>query len=442
MKTKSLVLFAALCMPASSQTEPVLPLSLKRAVAIAAAPEGNTRIQLAREYIRQAESRSAQARAALLPNIDGSVSFQNVTRNLEAYGLGLSIPNLGFSIPTFVGPYGIFDARATLGQNVLDASAIRRFQASKAGIRTAEADSDSAKDQVSSLVAKFYLAALRAEARVEAAKANLNLSETLLKLAQNQKAAGTATGIDETRARVQLANDQQRLLVAENERTQSHLQLLRAMDLRLETKIQLTDKLEFKPAGEANVEKALAVARQSRSDWKAQIQREDGARLNYSATKLERLPSLAGFADYGPIGTGFDNMRPTRTIGFNVKVPIFDGGRRDARRTESLSQFRQEQIKKTDLERQIELEIRLATDNMRSAEEEVKVAEEGLTLSGQEMEQARRRFENGIVSSVEVTEAQTRVERARDNRIAALFLYNQARIDLLQAMGTIRTALD
>jgi len=135
-------------------------------------------------------------------------------------------------------------------------------------------------------------------------------------------------------------------------------------------------------------------------------------------------------------------MRPTRTIGFNVKVPIFDGGRRDARRTESLSQFRQEQIKKTDLERKIELEIRLATDNLRSAEEQVKVAEEGLTLSGQEMEQARRRFENGIVSSVEVTEAQTRVERARDNRIAALFLYNQARIDLLQAMGTIRTALD
>jgi outer membrane protein TolC len=283
---------------------------------------------------------------------------------------------------------------------------------------------------------------LRAEARVEAAKANLNLSETLLKLAQNQKAAGTATGIDVTRARVQLANDQQRLLVAENDRTQSHLHLLRAMDLRLETRVQLTDRLEFKPAGDSSVEKALAVARQSRSDWKAQIQREDGARLNYSATKLERLPSLAGFADYGSIGTGFDNLRATRTIGFNVKVPIFDGGRRDARRTESLSQFRQEQIRKTDLERHIELEIRLALDNLHSAEEQFKVAEDGLTLSGQEMEQARRRFENGIVSSVEVTEAQTRMERARDNRIAALFLYNQARIDLLQAMGTIRTALD
>jgi outer membrane protein TolC len=37
-----------------------------------------------------------------------------------------------------------------------------------------------------------------------------------------------------------------------------------------------------------------------------------------------------------------------------------------------------------------------------------------------------------------VTDAQTRLERARDNQIAALFNYNLSRIDLGQALGDTR----
>ena len=119
-------------------------------------------------------------------------------------------------------------------------------------------------------------------------------------------------------------------------------------------------------------------------------------------------------------------------------MPIFDGGRRDARRAEAASQYRQERIRTNDLNEQIELDVRLALDSLRSAEEQVKVAQEGLALSENELAQARRRYEAGVANSVEVTDAQTRLERARDNQIDALFNYNLARIDLGQAMGTIR----
>ena len=40
---------------------------------------------------------------------------------------------------------------------------------------------------------------------------------------------------------------------------------------------------------------------------------------------------------------------------------------------------------------------------------------------------------------MEVTDAQTRLERARDNQTAALYNYNVARIDLAQAMGKVRS---
>ena len=55
--------------------------------------------------------------------------------------------------------------------------------------------------------------------------------------------------------------------------------------------------------------------------------------------------------------------------------------------------------------------------------------------------QARRRYEAGVTSSLEVVDAQTRTERARDNRVMALYQYNQARIDLATAMGAIHRIL-
>jgi outer membrane protein TolC len=40
-----------------------------------------------------------------------------------------------------------------------------------------------------------------------------------------------------------------------------------------------------------------------------------------------------------------------------------------------------------------------------------------------------------------VTDAQTRLERARDNQTAALYNYSVARIDLAQAMGKVRSTV-
>jgi outer membrane protein TolC len=130
--------------------------------------------------------------------------------------------------------------------------------------------------------------------------------------------------------------------------------------------------------------------------------------------------------------------QPTYLYGVSVKVPIFDGGRRDARRGESLSQYRQEQTRTRDVKEQVELDVRLAFDSIRSAAEEVSAAREGVQLAEQELAQARRRYQAGVTNSIEVTDAQTRLDRARDNQIAALYDYNLARIDLATATGRIR----
>jgi outer membrane protein len=420
-----------------------LPLSLKRAVDIALSREGNTAIVLAGESLAQARDRSTEARAALLPDVEGAFNTQNRTENLAAQGfsskLFSAIPIPGFAFPAFVGPFTTMDARVSATQSVFDFSSIRRFQASKAGTEAARSDLDSTGEQVAAQVAKAYLAGIKADADVESAEANVALSEALLTQSDNEKKAGTGTGIEITRARVQLANDRQRLLEARNARRAAYLRLLRAMNLRLDAALQLTDKLQYLPVDAVTLDQARAAALKQRPDYEAQREREANARLSASATKMERLPSVSAFGDYGASGTGFDNSLPTRTVGISVRVPIFDGGRRDARRAESASQLRAEQARSNDLKEQIELDVRLALDELGSADDEVKVAREGLELSENELAQARRRYAAGVTNSIEVTDAQTRLERARDNQTAALYNYNLARMDLAQAMGRVRS---
>jgi len=415
-----------------------IELSLKRAVEIAIAPEGSAKVQLALEAQRQAESRSDQARAALLPDLSGSFSYESMTRNLQAFGLRLNSPIPGIQIPTFVGPFNVLDARVSVTQSIFDLSSIRRYQASKVGVTSAKSDVSGTEEQVAAQVARAYLAAIRADADVDAVKADVALSEALQKQAENLKEAGTGTGIEITRARVQLASDRQRLLVAENARRAAGLQLARAMALRLDAELVLTDKLGYVPVDSVTLEEAKARAFKDRPDYLAQQERESTARISADATKLERLPSLAALADYGSSGTGLTSSLPTRTVGVSVRLPIFDGGRRDARRAESASQYRAEHVKTNDLKEQIELDVRLALDELHSAEDQVKVAREGLALADNELTQARRRYDAGVAISLEVTDAQTRLARARDNQTAALYNYNLARIDLAQAMGSVR----
>jgi outer membrane protein TolC len=412
---------------------------LKRAVEVAVSPEGNTRIQLSDEALKQAQSRSAEARAALLPDLEASLTDRDQTSNLAAMGIKVVVPIPGFQFPTFVGPFTTMDARATVTQSVFDFSSIKRFQASKVGVSSARSDVDSTEEQVAAQVARAYLAAVRADADVETAQSDVTLAEAVLKQAENQKTAGTGTGIEITRAKVQLANDRQRLLVAGNQRTSARLQLMRVMGLRLDTELELTDKLAYVPVDAVTMEQAKAQALKERPDLKAQQEREANARMAASATKMERLPSVAAFGDYGSIGTGFDNALPTRTYGISLRVPVFDGGRRDARRAESASQYRSEKVRTNDLKEQIELDVRLALDGLESAEQQVKVAKEGLELSENELAQARRRNDAGVAIGVEVTDAQSRLERARDNQTAALYNYNVARIDLAQALGKVRS---
>ena len=286
-------------------------------------------------------------------------------------------------------------------------------------------------------VGLLYIEALRADEAVKARVADIELSQQLLKLARDRKAAGIATGLDVTREEVQLENNKQRMLVSQNEQESARLNLIRSLGIAFDVRLTLIDELKFVRTEAQPAEAALTVAREQRLELRAQENRQRLAALALSSVTSERIPSLSLHGDYGWIGLKPEDALATRSIGLIFSIPIFDGGQRESRISETRSRVRQESIRLKDVSDQVTLEVRNALLTLESSTQQVTVAEKGMELALKELTFARDRFTAGLTTNIEVTNAQTSVARARDNQIEALFRFNASRINLARAKGEI-----
>src|SRR5690348_7252465 len=116
--------FVALAIaPAASAAESGATVHLTLSDAVSRALSENAAAQLATTEISRAETLAAQARSALLPQVNGSALESNQTINFETFGF---IPP-GSS--PLVGPFYVFDAHVTAAMNVLQIAARKRLEA-------------------------------------------------------------------------------------------------------------------------------------------------------------------------------------------------------------------------------------------------------------------------------------------------------------------------
>jgi outer membrane protein TolC len=387
----------------------------------------------AREQQREAEGIRQQSLAGLLPNISGQAYQANLTQNLAA--LGFRPGTFGLR-STFIGPFNNFDARLRLAQNIFDLSAIRRFQAGRAGVELAGLREELAREQVATVTALAYLEALRAERGVAAAEANVELARALLQLAEDQHKAGVATGVDVTRAETRLAEEQLRLAQAQTAAEQARLNLKRIIGVPLEASFVLTDQLRFVREPLPSLDEALAQAAQNRREILLAEGQVRLSALERQAASAEQLPSVAFVGDYGTSGiTPTDTALPTRRVAIQLNVPIFNGGLTRGRVAAAASRQRQAELELDSIRRQVEEDVRLAFANLRTAEAQVRAADESVRLAERELEMARDRFQAGVGDNLEVVNAQTALANAREAQITALAVYNAARLNLASALG-------
>ena len=244
---------------AASRQRP-LELRLSMQDAMRAAVESNPTIQIFKERVTQAEEQAFTQRGALLPNLSARISGARRRFFLGSFGGRAGVTN----------PRDFYDGRVAFTQNLFSLSLIQKWRAARTNIEVASLDSETQKMDTMAIVALAYLEALRVKKAVKARLADVKLNNQLLRLAMERKSVGMATKLDVTRAKVQLENEKQRLLIARNGYGSAKLNLSRGIGLSFDVNLILTDKLKLVPVTPQPVDEALQVARAHRVELKAQ----------------------------------------------------------------------------------------------------------------------------------------------------------------------------
>jgi outer membrane protein TolC len=416
----------------STASSSPMRLSLEQSVALALKQNPTQQIAV----ITAAESVQDKniSRADLLPEAHLHVADSANRVNLHAeFGGEPLVP--GSNLPGHIGPYQLFSAGPTFGSSIFDLSLWKRYQAARANVDASKADSLSTREQVILLVVSQYIGGLRAVANVEASRSRVDLAQALYDQAADLQKEGVGTGIDTLRANVELQNEKQVLIEAENNRDASIFGLAKLLNLNPRQKVELADSLGFFDTPQPDVEGSIDQALSAREEWKSIEAQQKVAKLNKQASEYERLPSLRFDGNWAYLGTNTSNGIPTYQYQASFDVPIFTGGRIKAEVTKANLEVQKLEQQKDDLRNQIALDVKTSLLNLQSARNEVQVANLGVQLAKEEVDQARDRFKAGVANNIEVISAQDSLSRANDNQIAALYRFNQARADFARAIG-------
>jgi outer membrane protein TolC len=411
----------------AAQQPPPYRLTLRDA--IQKGLQANLSVLVASTRVDEAEgTRERRLSAALLPRVNAQTYANVQNRDLRAFGI--SAPGL----PEVVGPFSNYDFRIYAQQNIVDLESYRGLKASERALDAGKMDLQDARDLIVRLIAGLYLNAQSAAARVEAAQSRVTDSSTLFKLAKDKHDAGTATGVDVLRAEVQLANDKQAKLVAENQLKQSLLALARSMGMSPGTQLELAEPLGYRSLNQLDSETLLPAALLERADYLSLASQRQSLMEQQRASQARFYPKLSINGNYGAIGRSIGGVQPTGLAQGQIDFTVFDRDR-NGEAQELASRVKRIDDQIADLRRGIDEDIREALLNLDSAAEQVTVAREGQDLAQRELELAQDRFRSGTANNVEVVTAQDELARAEENYILAVTSHVDAKFALARAMG-------
>jgi outer membrane protein TolC len=379
---------------------------------------------------RTAESEGAQQRAvaALMPHVAAQTyaNFQN--RNLRAFGFSNPL------IPAVVGPFSNYDFRIYAQQNVVDLQSNRSWKASGISVDAVKMDERDARDLIVSAVAGLYLNAQSAAARVAAAKSRVTDAEALFKLASDRHDAGTATGVDVLRSQVQLANERQGLLEAQNNYQQALILLARNIGINPGAALELADSLQFQELANVQPEDLFSKALDERADYLSLARQRDAVVEQQAANRARYYPKVSVNGNIGELGRSIGSVQTTGIIQGQIDFTIFDHDR-EGEAQQLAARLRHIDAQIVDVRRGVDEEIRSALLNLDSIAQQVNVAEEGRGLAERELQLAEDRFAAGTANNIEVVTAQDELARAQENYIVAVSGHVNAKYGLARALG-------
>jgi outer membrane protein len=197
------------------------------------------------------------------------------------------------------------------------------------------------------------------------------------------------------------------------------------------------DELAFRP-GDLLPEALLREALDTRVEFRQWRHQVDLAKASAELAKTGDKPTLAATFNY-EFRNGFmpeiDKIRGNWTALLTLSYPVFDGFRVRSQVAAASSALRAAEMRKTDLERTLTMEIATALTDLRTFE--AKWPLEGLKIKQAEdaLRIAEERFRSGLLSANDLVDAQNAVENARLSRLQLVYNHTLSRYTLLRSCG-------
>jgi outer membrane protein TolC len=125
----------------------------------------------------------------------------------------------------------------------------------------------------------------------------------------------------------------------------------------------------------------------------------------------------------------------------SVRVPIYQGGRTKGQTEVAEATLQQRRAELDDIRGRIESEVRNAYLDLQASESQVEVARINITVTTQNLDLARQRFDAGVTDNVEVVQSQEGLVTAHFDYINSVFAHNLAKLSLARAIGRAAEAL-
>jgi outer membrane protein len=436
--TLALLLCAAAGARAQDAAPPVARLTLAQALDRARAHSARLAQFTALETAAKAGLQGA--RAGRLPQVEVAAAYTRLS----------NVPELSLAFPgppptrltVFPNIPDTYRAHAGVSQSLYAGGRIQ------AGIDAAEHQRTAAGRDVEAAVQDLVLETTAAYWSLVTARETAHLlTESLAsfeahrKDAQNRFDVGMAARSDVLAVQVEKDRAELGRLQAENDSAVAHEDLLRLVGLPEGTWIEPADEVAAAPPVGSEPDALVSAALAGRPELAALRSRAHAAGATARIARAPSLPQVgvsAGY-DYARPNTRIlplvDEWKNSWSVGVNVSITAFDGGRTKAAAAQAAAQADALRHQIEDLERRVRVEVKSRILDVATAEAALAVAGRALEAAQEAERVERDRYQEGVSASSDLLDAETRRLRAGVDRTSAAANLSLARARLDRAVG-------
>jgi outer membrane protein len=297
------------------------------------------------------------------------------------------------------------------------------------------------RQEVLLAVANAFYGVLRAQATVRVARQTIEARQLLFDQINTLARNNLRSQLDVSFAEVNLADARLLLIRAQNDLQEAYARLARALGSDSLIEYQLVEEA-LPPSPPANADLLVTQALTNRPDvTRLQFQRDAAHRFAYAERDLARpTVSVVGAAGLLPYASlpGAPVADKYEGVAVNVEIPVLNGGLFGARHAAAEYRALTADHALRDYQEQVVRDVRVAWANAMTAFQRLDVTAQFLRSATLALNLAQGRYNLGLSTIVELTQAQLNVTRAEIEDLSAKYDYQDQSAALQYALGQLR----